>query len=226
MELRYLVGIVLRRWWLVAIPVIIAALFALPDILNRSALTGGYNAALTFTAFQAMDAIPRPNGDYNDLWQSSELLVNALSDWSKGLAFKDEIATVAALSGVEVDTAALAIASDDERSIGQIYFTYPDAEFLTVIVDSAINVLSNQNSAYFPQLGGVNASVTILSRSDVAAAAPPLLNRFSPIVKIGLGLLAGIGLALLAYYLDPNVRRRDDLDSLGVTVLAAIPRRS
>jgi capsular polysaccharide biosynthesis protein len=225
-ELRYLVGIVLRRWWLVAIPVIIAALFSLPDILNRSALTGGYNAALTFTAFQDMDAIPRQNGDYNDLWQASELLVNALSDWSKGLAFKDEIAAVAALSGVEINTGALAIASDDERSIGQIYFTYPDAEILTTIVDSAINVLSNQNGEYFPQLGGVNASVTILSQSDVSAAAPPLLNRFSPIVKIGLGLLAGIGLALLAYYLDPNVRRRDDLDSLGVTVLAAIPRRS
>jgi len=34
----------------------------------------------------------------------------------------------------------------------------------------------------------------------------------------------GIGLALLAHYLDPFVRDRRDLDQLGLPVIAEIPR--
>jgi capsular polysaccharide biosynthesis protein len=51
-----------------------------------------------------------------------------------------------------------------------------------------------------------------------------LTNRFAPLIRVGLGLLAGLGLAFLAHYLDPTLRRRDEVETLGLSVLASLPR--
>jgi succinoglycan biosynthesis transport protein ExoP len=46
----------------------------------------------------------------------------------------------------------------------------------------------------------------------------------TPLIKIMLGLAAGIGLAILTEYLDTTVHARDDVEALGLPVLAVIPR--
>jgi capsular polysaccharide biosynthesis protein len=222
LELRSILNIFLSRWWLVLIPTIIAAIFAAPDILNRTAVSGGYSAQISYTAFQDMEAIPRETGDYQDLWLSSELLVNALTDWVPSSSFKAEIS---ALSGETVDVTALGIQADNERSVGQIFLSYPDAAALNAAVEAAIRVLETTNSDYFPQLGGTPASVRVLNFNEATASAPSLPNRFAPFLKIGLGFLAGLGLATLAYYLDPFVRRRSEIELLGLPVLATLSKR-
>lgn len=213
--------ILLRRWWLVLIPVAITAALALPDILNRRVVSGGFSAGVQYTAFQSMEAIPRADGDYQDIWLSSELTVNAFADWVRSGSFKQEIA--ASLNG-DFDTAPLTIAADNERSLGTISFYYPSELGLNVIVAAAIEVLQTRSDAYFAQLGGEPAAVTILDQSP-AVAAPPLVDRYGPLLRVGLGLLAGIGLALLAHYVDPVVRRREDVEALGLPVIATIPKR-
>lgn len=214
--------ILLRRWWLVLIPVAITAALALPDILNRRVVSGGFSAGVQYTAFQSMEAIPRADGDYQDLWLSSELTVNAFADWVRSGSFKQEIA--ASLNG-DFDTAPLTIAADNERSLGTISFYYPSELGLNVIVAAAIEVLQTRSDAYFAQLGGEPAAVTILDQSPAVAAPPPLVDRYGPLLRVGLGLLAGIGLALLAHYVDPVVRRREDVEALGLPVIATIPKR-
>jgi capsular polysaccharide biosynthesis protein len=52
------------------------------------------------------------------------------------------------------------------------------------------------------------------------------VNRFAPFIRLGLGFLAGVGLAFLAEYLDPFVRRREQIEALGVNVLGTLPRRN
>lgn len=222
MELVTLFRILLRRWWLVLIPVAITAALALPDILNRRVVSGGFSAGVQYTAFQSMEAIPRADGDYQDLWLSSELTVNAFADWVRSGSFKQEIA--ASLNG-DFDTAPLTIAADNERSLGTISFYYPSELGLNVIVAAAIEVLQTRSDAYFAQLGGEPAAVTILDQSPAVAAPPPLVDRYGPLLRVGLGLLAGIGLALLAHYVDPVVRRREDVEALGLPVIATIPKR-
>lgn len=222
MELRSILNIFLSRWWLVLIPTVIAAIFAAPDFLNRTAVSGGYAAQISYTAFQDMDAIPREAGDYQDLWLSSELLINAFTDWVRSTSFKAEIS---ALASDTVDVNALSIQADNERSVGQVFLSYPDATALNTAVEAAINALETTSSDYFPQLGGVPASVRVLNFSEPAASAPSLPNRFAPFLKIGLGFLAGLGLATLAYYLDPFVRRRSEVEQLGLPVLATLSKR-
>lgn len=221
MELLTVSRILLRRWWLVLIPVVITAVLAVPDFLNRRATSGGFSASLQYTAFQSMSAIPR-DGDYQDIWLSSELTVNAFTDWVHGSSFKQEIA---ARLGGNVDVSVLTIRADNGRSLGVITFEHPDAVQLETIVTTAIEVMQTRSAEYFGQLGGEPAQVTILDRSTVVPAAPPLTDRFAPFVRIGLGLLAGIGLAFLAHYLDPIVRRREEIETLGLPVIATIPKR-
>lgn len=213
--------ILLRRWWLVLIPVVITAALALPDLLNRRAISGGYSAGVQYTAFQSMEAIPRTDGDYQDIWLSSELTVNAFADWIRSGSFKQEIA---ARLNDSAAVAPLTIAADNERSLGTISFYHPDEAALNAIVSAAIEVLQTRSSAYFAQLGGEPAAVTILDQSPAVPTPPPLVDRYGPFLRIGLGLLAGIGLALLAHYLDPVIRRREEVESLGLPVIATIPK--
>jgi capsular polysaccharide biosynthesis protein len=55
-------------------------------------------------------------------------------------------------------------------------------------------------------------------------APPPLADRFGPVIRIGLGFLAGLALAFLAHTLDPMLRRREEVESLGLKVIGTLPR--
>jgi capsular polysaccharide biosynthesis protein len=226
LELIQFARILLRRWWLIALPVVAAAAVTLPDLINPPpAASGSFSTVITYSAAQSFEAIPRSEGDYQDIWLSSELTVNAFTDWVTGGRFKDEIVSALSANGVSIDAGALRLSADNERSVGQLFLSYPEGETLAAIADAAITVLSTRNQAYFAQLGGQPATVTLLDQTPITAAPPPIVNRFAPFVRVGLGLLAGVGLALLAHYLDPALRRREDVESLGLPVLAAIPRR-
>jgi len=43
-------------------------------------------------------------------------------------------------------------------------------------------------------------------------------------IRLGLGLGVGLALALLTHYLDPFIRAKGDIEVLGLSVLAEIPR--
>ncbi|MFQ3567106.1 MAG: hypothetical protein SNJ59_08895 [Aggregatilineales bacterium] len=227
MELKLIMRALLRRWWLIVLPTIIAAVFALPALLGPAGVTGGYSAVVDYSAAQSPEAFPSVEGDFQDIWLSSELMINAFTDWVRGSEFAAAAAARAA-EQLGIDTAAFAglrFAADNARSVGRIYFNWPDAEQLAALIDGAVDTLREQSHEVFPQLGGVPAQVTILDRSPVNPAPPALPDRLGPFIRIAIGLFIGLALAALAHYLDPVVRQRDDVEALGLPVLAAIPRR-
>ncbi|MDZ4765574.1 MAG: hypothetical protein SGI73_13570 [Chloroflexota bacterium] len=225
MELLTLIRVLIYRWWLIAIPVVVVAALTLPDLLRRSpAASGGYSVTIDYTAAQSMDAIPRTDGDYQDIWIASEYAVNAFTDWVTGSTFNAEVIALAEARGLAIAPGSLGIAADNEKSVGRLAFGWADADGLTIIADAVIEVLQTRTGAYFAQLGGEPAAVTILSRTPPTSAPPPIVDRFGSIIRIGLGVLVGIGLALLAHYLDPAARRREDVELAGVRVIAAIPK--
>lgn len=224
MELMLILRVLLRRWYLVVIPVVIVAFFVLPDLLNRgTAASGGYTTTIRYSASQVLEAIPNRDGDFQDVWLASELTVNALTDWVRTSSFLSEVDQTAREAGAEVSAAAIGIAADNRRSVGQIQISYPDMETLMKLSEAAIDVLKNRAQFYFPQLGQQPAQVTILDVPQVVAAPPPITNRLAPLIRLGIGLLAGIALAFLAEYLDPTLRRREQLEAVGLPVIATLP---
>jgi capsular polysaccharide biosynthesis protein len=225
MELMLILGVLRRRWWLVVVPVVIVAVIVGLDLLrNRQAITGSYSVSLRYSAAQVLEAIPNRDGDYQDVWLASELTVNALTDWVRTSTFVDEIKRQTASKGVEINPAALNIAADNKRSVGKLDMLYPDEAGLKAIVEAAVEVLKNRSAAYFPQLGGQSARITILDVPAIAAAPPPITNRLGPVIRLVLGLIAGLGLAFLAEYLDPTVRRREQVEALGLPLIGSVPR--
>ncbi len=222
MELRMIARVLLRYWWLIAIPTAITATAALPALLNPGAVGGGFSTVIRYSAAQRPDAQPPRDGDYQDIWLASEYTVNALTAWVQTESFRREIAQV--LNDTPADLSQLGIAADNQRSVGQLFLSHPDAAQLEIIAQAAVDVLRTRNGDYFPQVGTAPADVTLLDEPAITAAPPPLTNRFAPFIRIGLALLAGLGLALLAHYLDPTLRQRDELEQLGLPVVGILPR--
>ncbi len=221
-----LIARVLRRWWfLILIPPVVVAVLVLPGWLRAQSQAGGFGVTIRYSAAQVLDAIPNRDGDYQDVWLASELTVNALTDWVRTSSFIDEIEGELTADGVTFNRGALGVAADNRRSVGQLTLGYPVADDHEVITQAAIDVLKTQAQEYFPQLGQQPAQVTMLDTPVVVPTPPPLVDRYSALVRIGLGLLVGLGLAALAAYFDPFLHGRDDLTALGLRVIGSVPRR-
>lgn len=223
MELMLFIRVLLRRWLLVAIPVVIAAAVAVPALLAPSnASGGGYSTVIRYTAAQVIEAIPGRDGDFQDVWLASELAVNAFTEWVRSGSFRDEVRAL-----LPADTAgrvnAGTFGADNERSIGQLFIAAADAATLEQFAEAAQTVLTTQTGAYFPQLGGQPAQVTLLDRPEINAAPAPITSRLGPLLQLAVALLGGIGLAFLVEYLDPFIYRRDQLDALDLRVVAVVP---
>lgn len=222
MEIVLLIRILRRRWWLIVIPVMVATVLVIPSFFNSgSAVSGGFNTQIRYSAAQQFN-LPERDGDYQDVWLASELTVNAFTDWVRSSSFREEVQTQLGDSPIELGL--MGIAADNARSVGVIYLSYPEADGLATLSNTVISVLVNRNQAYFPQLGGDPAQVTILEQPTINAAPPPLTNRFAPLIRIGVTLIAGLFLAFAVEYFDPTVHHRDELEKLGLPIIASIPK--
>jgi capsular polysaccharide biosynthesis protein len=65
----------------------------------------------------------------------------------------------------------------------------------------------------------------MLDDPQIFPLPPPLTDRFSGILRLGIAFIAGICLAFLVEYLDSRLRTREDLESLGLKVIAMIPKK-
>ena len=222
MEYKEVFRIMLRRWWLIALPVVLAAVAAIPDLIGGSAgESGGFTTQIRYSAAQQQDEASSDNG-YTDVWLASEYTVHALTDWVRSASFRSEI--LSALGAAPVSLDSLHIAADNVRSVGVIYLSHRNHDALSAIADAAVLVLSGRNQRYFPQFGGEAAQVTILEQPAIAAAPPTLPSRLAPVVRLGVALLIGLAIAIVAEFIDPAIYHQDDLRRLGLPLLGSIPK--
>lgn len=226
MEPTQIMRILLRRWWLVLLPVIVAGVFVVPDLLARPSGSTGFNVTIRYTAAQVLEAIPQRDGDYQDVWLASELTVNAFTDWIGGSRFLAAVRDALAAKGATFPIDGLGFGADAEKSVGRIDIGWHDPDELTAITTAVVNVLTGQNGAVFPQLGGVNAQVQLLDTPRVVPAPPPLTSRIGPVLRLFVALAGGVLLAIAFDSLDPVIRRRDQINRQMLRVLGTVPRQS
>ena len=230
MELKALWHILRRRWWLIALPTLAALAVTLPALRQTFAPPVSYQVQMRLTAAappQAeADGVGTPYEDtvYVPLLASEYVVVN-MPHWITGDRFADEVSDVLEAHGVQIAAEDLRghFAADSYRSILTLYVTWDEPETLRTIAEAAVTVLQERNQAYFPQFAAEAVRVVPLDEPEVSTLAAPISVRLMPLLRIALGLAAGVGLAALAEYLDDRVRSRADVAALGLDVLAEIP---
>ena len=113
---------------------------------------------------------------------------------------------------------------DNARSMLTVSLTAADPALLQQMLAGVIAVLTEENAAALPQLGGQGAVLTQLDEPVVNPIAAGIRSQLDLPLRVALALLAGLGLALLAHYLDPTVRDRAELERLRLPVMAEIPK--
>nr|HID12826.1 hypothetical protein [Anaerolineae bacterium] len=223
MELRLYWKILSRRWWLVAAPVVVVTLYVAATYTPPGSV---YQVVMRFAAGT------RPAGlseDYDRYypWLTSEYIANGLADVAETGAFAQAVASRLAEAGLEVAPAAIqaAIVTDNAQSILVVYLTWPDEAQIVTVADAITAELTGNSATYFPQLEGIEPAVRLLDTPTPVLLPPGLRTQLmGPAIKVGLAAGLGVALALLWHYLDPTVREASELEDLGLTVLAEIPR--
>ena len=225
MELRAYWQVLKRRWIWIILPAAIALILAL---ITYSPAGPSYNAGVRFMVGQE----PTEAADISDEerlanWKASEYVVNTLADWVRGGQFADLVSEELATKGIIVAPQSIVggTVSDSTRSMMVLSMTYNDAAILTEMLNSAGLVLKEQNDKGLPQLGGIPAELVQLDEPIVNQVPPGITKQLELPLRIILALGAGIGLAFLVDYLDPAVRERRELESIGIAVIVEIPKK-
>jgi len=220
MELRMLLTILFRRWWLVIVPPILVGIITL---FTYRAPAATYATTLRFSVgYSPEPAVTSLYDRRYPAWLTSEYIAGGLSDWAKTGDFAQ---AVAASTGKSITAAEVAgsITSDHLRSIVVLYLNGDDPDKLTAIGEAAIKVLQTRNNIVFPQ-NGEGATVTALDPVSIGVAPPSLRARLDIPIRLALGLALGIALAFIAHYLDPRIRDRSEVEALGLNIVGEIPK--
>ena len=221
MELREYWKALRRRWALVLIPAVIVLLLGL---VSYRPAPPSYNVGVRFLVGQPPAPAATDEGRYYN-WLTSEYIVNGLNDWVRGGHFAQAVSDHLAAQGITVPASAIqgGLAADNARSMMTLSLNGNDAALLGQMMNSAIAVLTEQNAQALPQLGGETAVLVQLDEPLVNPIPGGIRSQLDLPLRVALALAAGIGLALLAEYLDPTVRERRELERMGLVVLGEIP---
>ncbi|HDD25222.1 MAG TPA: hypothetical protein ENF52_07280 [Chloroflexi bacterium] len=223
MELKMYGKIALRRWWLIAVPVIIV----LVDIgVSYAPPAATYQIVMRFAAGTTPAGLSEDYDRYYP-WLTSEYIANGLADVAETGAFAEAIAARLAILGHQISPAAIqpAIVTDNAQSILIVYLIWPDAEECVAIAEAITTEFTENGAAYFPQLRDVEPAVRRLDSPTPVVVPPRLRARLmGPAIKLGLALVVGLALTFLWHYLDPALYEAEELEALGINVLVQVPR--
>lgn len=228
MELREYLTILRRRWW---IPLALAGLIAILSGLQLRPWQPppvSYSASmrLLLGVMPASDADTTAYDPRYYAWLTSEYLVDDFTEVVRSELFARNVNARLA-EAVQVTPGAIqgSAATGKQHRIITLSFGWGNREQAIAIAQAAADELIENAATYFRQLGTDGASIALLDGPSVGEVGPSLRNRLEFPLRILLGLLVGIGLIFLFEYLDTSIRGRQDLEELGFTILAEIPRK-
>ncbi len=223
MELRQYWKILRRRWVIALIPAIIVLI---AGIATYQPAPVAYNAGVRFIVGQQPGAAAAEFDEQRYFnWTTSEYIVNGLADWVRGGKFAEAVSDYLAGQGYDVPAGAIqgGLSADNARSMLTISLTSGDATQLEHMLVGVIAVLTEDNAEALPQLGGETAILVQLDEPVINPIAAGIRSQLDLPLRIALALVAGLGLALLAHYLDPTVRERAEIEKVGLPVIGEIP---
>jgi capsular polysaccharide biosynthesis protein len=221
MELIRYWQVVRKRWWL------IVALVAIVGVV--SLFTYDWSPSPRFTASMRFNVgiVPEPPVDadyvYNplDTWRSAEYLMDDLASAVRGAEYARRVAARLAPESVNL---AGAFGAATEFRVLTVSVLWRDQEQLARIVNAAAEVLNQEGGDLVGPLGDARPVLRMIDPPVVVPAGASLADKLDIPIRLGLALLAGIAGAFLLDYIDVSVRSGDELEDMGIAVLARIPR--
>jgi capsular polysaccharide biosynthesis protein len=224
MELRTYWKVLIRRWWLVVVPVLVVVLYTAATYAPPGPT---YQVVMRFAAGTKPVGLSEDYDRYY-VWATSEYIANGLADAAMGHVFAGEVASRLEKMGHAIKPTDIQprIVTDSDQSILVVYLLWPDSEQSVDVARAIAAELSENGATYFPQLEGVEPAVRLLDTPSPVPIAPGLRSQLmDPAIKIGLAAGLGVALAFLWHYLDPTVHEAQELESMGLAVLTEIPRK-
>jgi len=220
MELYQYWRILWRRWWLVAA---LVAIVLIVSLVTYDLPAPVYQASMRFAiGIEGQGPVAAVSGEgRSDAWLASEYLADDLSEVLKGGEFAARIGERVGLA-----VPAGAIFASREHRIMTVSITWGDRAQVQAIAEAVAAEVENVEGGYFPQLAGVGAQAVLIDGPGIGEVGPGLRDRLDLPIRLLLALVAGVALAFLWDYLDDSVRSRAEVEALGVSVLAEIPRRA
>jgi capsular polysaccharide biosynthesis protein len=220
MELIRYWQIVRKRWWL------IAALVGIVGI--ASLLTHDWSPPQQFTASLrfnvGMEPVPPSDAEYIynplDTWRSAEYLMDDLASAVRGAEYARR---VAARLDQDVRLAG-AFGAATEFRVLTVSVLWGDREQLAQIVNAAAEVLYQEAGELVGPLGNARPVLRLIDPPVVVPVGRSLTDKLNIPIRLGLALMAGVAGAFLLDYIDVSVRTEEELENMGIPVLARIPR--
>lgn len=229
MELRHYYTILRRSWPLaLGLPLLVAILTLGSSVI----LPPRYGLRVAMLVTQKPIAVNDPKvtlPDYNNFnsWAASEYIVDDLLQLVKQRRFADDIAAwIKQQQNATVDAGTIQSGLSADRTNRMIYLSVQAdrQDVATWIAQGAVAMLQQKGLEYWGRADSAQLNVVV---QDLPASAGPIGGRraivVDAVVRTLLAFILAAGLAFLRHYLDQTLRRRDDVEALGLDVVGAIP---
>jgi capsular polysaccharide biosynthesis protein len=224
MELRQYWDIVSKRFW---IPALLLGVVLVVSLALRRPPPPQYQASgrvlvdvPPLETVEGMGFDPRLTAP-----QATEYLVDDFTQFVSSQTVAEAVSRRLAEQGIQVPPGVIqsSTASEQIHRVVTLRVTWADPNQAVAILSAAIEVLKQETPLYFGRLGLEQPQVTLFDGPSVSPVPPSLTQRLDVPVRLLLALLAGIALCFLLHYLDDSVGGREELEGLGIRVLAEVP---
>lgn len=228
MELRAYWEILRRRWWLPLLLALLVAAISAVQLRPWQTRPPSYSASMRLLVgvLPASDAPVTAYDPRYYAWLTSEYLVDDFTEVVRSGLFAQGVSARLADQAIEIPAGVIqgSAATGQQHRIITLSFGWGDEAQLAAIANAAAAEITENASTYFQALGTDGAGVTVLDGPAIGVVGATLRDRLEWPLRIGLGLLVGVGLIFLLEYLDTSVRNRREVETLGLRVIGEIPK--
>lgn len=222
MELRQYGRILWKRAWIIAGLTLLAGVVSFLVSPARDGYEATLRVAIGVQPEERRESVYQYDRYYAFL--ASEYLADDFGEVVKSQAFLEDVQkemgnTPVALGSIFGDRGA-----KKTHRLVTLTVTAKGQDQARQIADAVLRVMENKGNQYLAQLGSDRAVVRVIDPPQVYPASRGQRALLDLGLRTGLGLLAGLALALLLEYLDNTVRDRTEAEGvLGLTVLGELP---
>jgi capsular polysaccharide biosynthesis protein len=226
MELRQYWHIVWKRFW---IPALLFGVVLIVSLALRRPPPQKYQASARvlvdvppLEAVEGMGFDPRLTAP-----QATEYLVDDFSLFISSQAVAQAVSQRLADQGIQVPPGIIqsSTASEQVHRVVTLRVTWDNPDQALAILTAAVEVLRQEAPAYFGRLGLEEPQISLFDGPGVSLVPLSLSQRLDLSVRLLLALVAGVALCFFLDYLDDSVRGPEELEGMGIRVLAEVPAR-